>query len=173
MDRYSQRPVRPAQPAQPAAAPHTTEIERPVPRRNGNDTKKKKLLSGIILGLLLIALAAAAWWVSTQRAGLPAYVEQDKYQAVFLQNGEFYFGKVQYVTDMEIKLTDVYYVQKAAATDENDQQAKTNLELIKLGSEVHGPEDMMVINRSQVLYVENLKSDARVVQLIKEQKAKN
>jgi hypothetical protein len=38
--------------------------------------------------------------------------------------------------------------------------------LIKLGNEVHGPEDSMVIERSQVLFFENLKNDGKVVDSI-------
>jgi hypothetical protein len=38
--------------------------------------------------------------------------------------------------------------------------------LTKLGGEIHGPEDLMVINRSQILFVENLKPSGEVSKAI-------
>jgi len=38
---------------------------------------------------------------------------------------------------------------------------------VKLGSEIHGPEDLMIINRAQILFVENLKPSGRVSQAIR------
>jgi ABC-type Zn uptake system ZnuABC Zn-binding protein ZnuA len=40
------------------------------------------------------------------------------------------------------------------------------VQLIKLGSEVHGPEDAMMIAKAQVLFYENLKPDGKVAQSI-------
>ena len=45
--------------------------------------------------------------------------------------------------------------------------------LTKLGGEIHGPEDKMIVNRQQVLFIENLKPDSKVVQLIKDHKLGN
>ncbi|MGE5312415.1 MAG: hypothetical protein ACM3MA_00195 [Acidobacteriota bacterium] len=95
------------------------------------------LIPGVVVVLLL--LAAGAYWWFTNKMGVPSYIDKSKYQAVFLQNGEFYFGKVQAADETTVRLVDVWYVQKAAAAEE---EATTNLELIKLGSEVHGPEDI-------------------------------
>ena len=56
------------------------------------------------------------------------------------------------------------------ASNENQiaAQESTGMQLIKLGEEVHGPEDTMVINRDQMLFFENLKSDGKVTQLIRQ-----
>jgi len=48
-------------------------------------------------------------------------------------------------------------------TDETD---KTKLELVKLGNELHGPEDQMSVNRDQILFIEKLKADSQVVKTI-------
>jgi hypothetical protein len=45
-------------------------------------------------------------------------------------------------------------------------QPEQRLTLIKMGNEIHGPMDSMLINRSQVVLVEDLKNDSRVVQAI-------
>ena len=64
-------------------------------------------------------------------------------------------------------MTDVYYLQsnKPAAAEE---AAQSQPELIKLGSEVHGPEDEMRIRADNVSYWENLKNDSKVTSAIKE-----
>ncbi len=49
----------------------------------------------------------------------------------------------------------------------------TGSQLIKLGEEVHGPEDAMIINRDQVLFYENLKPGGKVSQLIQNYKSGN
>ena len=40
------------------------------------------------------------------------------------------------------------------------------MQLIKLGSEIHGPDDEMIINKDQVLFFENLKTDSTVAKSI-------
>jgi hypothetical protein len=66
----------------------------------------------------------------------------------------------------------VFYLQAKTDTANASNLQKTSpdsnsgVELIKLGNEVHGPEDKMVISHNQVLFYENLKSDGRVTQLI-------
>jgi hypothetical protein len=51
-----------------------------------------------------------------------------------------------------------------------DQSASSNnqqVSLAKLGGELHGPEDVMYVNRDQVLFWENLKDNGKVVTAIK------
>lgn len=91
------------------------------------------------------------------------------WQAVFLTNGQVYFGHLADINDQYIKLTDIYYLQiqkPLQPQPENQTQDQSKLSLIKLGSELHGPTDQMNINREQVLFYEELKSDSRVVQSI-------
>jgi len=40
------------------------------------------------------------------------------------------------------------------------------LQLIKLGKELHGPKDQMVLNRDHILFIEELSSDSKVVKSI-------
>ena len=73
----------------------------------------------------------------------------------------------------EIPLKDIYYLQvgpqqgSGAATASSSQ----SITLVKLGQELHGPVDEMHINRSQILFYEDLKSDGQVVKAIVQDKA--
>ena len=96
-------------------------------------------------------------------------IQQDKYQAIFLdsQDGQVYFGKMGvYNKDMYV-LTDIYYVRVENPIQPQGTEAQQpNISLAKLGSELHGPQDVMYISRDKVLYWENLKDDGQVVTAI-------
>lgn len=129
-------------------------------------------LSGIIIVAVIIFGVAFG---KTMMFGDPiAKVSGSDWQAVFLTNGQVYFGKVKVAGSRSLTLTDIYYLQVVtkplqttqqgtAATADSTQQELT---LIKLGNEIHGPTDRMVINRDQILLTEKLKNDSRVVQAI-------
>lgn len=101
-----------------------------------------------------------------------ALIKSDKYQAVFLdsQDGQVYFGKLGIYNDDLYVLTDIYYVrvENPIQPEGANQQQQANISLAKLGNELHGPEDVMYISRSEVLYWENLKDDGQVVTAITE-----
>lgn len=61
--------------------------------------------------------------------------------------------------------------QRSLSPAQKDQ--KQELALIKLGDELHGPEDEIKINRDNILYIETLKEDGKVVQAIKTRRKRN
>lgn len=119
----------------------------------------------ILIGLFLVSKYTK--WnilnVNKESAGASGW------QAVFLTNGQVYFGQVDRETDDMILLKDIYYLQVAQSPqpDPGGQAAQgNNLSLVKLGNELHGPKDAMKINMAQVLFTEELKSDSKVVDAI-------
>jgi hypothetical protein len=95
-------------------------------------------------------------------------VLKDKYQAVFLNNGQVYFGKVNSINPKTVDLRGIYYLQTNGSTDTTTQAstASTNVSLVKLGCELHAPYDQMLINNDQVIFWENLQDSSQVVQAI-------
>ena len=96
--------------------------------------------------------------------------KKNSYQAVFLTNGQVYFGKLTNVGSAYVTLKDVYYIQSAnapqpAATSSPQPQ----LSLVKLGEEIHGPEAEMQVASDQIVFWENLKDNGKVVEAIKNQ----
>ena len=131
-----------------------------------NRIKRIFISIGIILGVAIIVLAGLFFYRTTTGST----IDSSKYQAVFLNSGAVYFGKLQVVNSNYFKLTDVYYLQ-TQSTDATKQQpaassTSTNLQLTKLGSELQGPTDEMIVNRDQVTFFENLKSDGKLTQSI-------
>ena len=144
--------------------PEATSGPRPRKSRAG-------MIIGLILGIVLLAAGIGGYWFLS-RSQLSTQIDSAKYQAVFLSSGQVYFGKLTAVDSQYLKLSGVFYIQSQqdAASDEDQitTQESTGMQLIKLGEEVHGPEDTMVINRDQMLFFENLKSDGKVTQLIRQ-----
>lgn len=131
--------------------------------------------------VLVVIIIIALWYILGAYTGIPMpgfskIRPTGDWQAVFLDNGQVYFGKIKNVSSREIVLSDIYYLQvvtkplqmtQEGATGSTDQtQTQQELTLIKLGNELHGPTDKMVINRDFILLTETLKNDSRVVQAI-------
>ena len=145
--------------------------QTPSPSR----AKKSKPVRGRALLIAIAALAvAAAIGFFIYRSNSSQLIDSNKYQAVFFENGQVYFGKLEQVDGDYLKLTKVFYLETkdATAAGETDPQKTTSqasqAQLIKLGEEVHGPEDEMIISKDQVLFYENLKSDSKVTAKIDE-----
>lgn len=156
----------------PSGAPRSNvnmpkETNRPqgvVPSRHS--VPLNKLLPWIIGAALLIGMLLGGWYFYQQSS---SYIKSDKYQAVFLTNGQVYFGKLYKLDRERYRLNDIFYLQ--AQSDTNNPQAtaetqSSDVQLVKLGSEVHGPEDEMIIGKEQVLFFENLKKDGKVTESI-------
>ncbi|TAL20734.1 hypothetical protein EPN90_00050 [Patescibacteria group bacterium] len=120
-----------------------------------------------------LAFAAAAFFVLTL-AGLSVKFVDENFPswrpgvyAVFLSNGQVYFGRIKKENNFALTLGDIYYLKlpKPLASQE-ELQAQDDVSLIKLGNELHGPEDRMEISRNQILFVEKLKADSRVTKAI-------
>ncbi len=88
-----------------------------------------------------------------------------EYQAVFLSNGQVFFGKIENAGGTYPLLKDVYYVQTKV---DGETRQPTSI-LIKRGSEWHGP-DLMYINSRQIVVIEPVAANSRVAQLIAEAK---
>lgn len=137
--------------------------------------QKKLLIGGVVLALVLLLLAGLLFSRGMAAGGGQA-PDSNKYQALFLTNGQVYFGKLSNVGDNYVKLTDIYYLQVQQAVQPSDpkkpDEAQPQTSLVKLGEELHGPEDEMLVAREQVLFWENLKDDGKVVKAIKENQSK-
>jgi hypothetical protein len=123
---------------------------------------------------VLLAIGASAWGSLRTRS----LVKTEQFQAVFLDNGQVYFGKLASVNNDYVRLSDIYYLQveqqiQPDQDDPNsqDDDAQPQISLAKLGNELHGPEDEMFILRDKIVFWENLKGEGQVVQAINNFKA--
>jgi hypothetical protein len=124
----------------------------------------------------VIILIAIIWWILYSLEILPAGFTPfvgSTYQSVFLTNGQVYFGHLYWQNHQYSVLRDVYYLQVTQPPQPivAGQTPPTNINIVKLGGELHGPTDEMRINRDTVLFIEDLKPDSKVVSAINQLKA--
>lgn len=104
------------------------------------------------------------------------YVDSGKMQAVFLNGGQVYFGRIASLNNKYVRLGDIYYLrvnQQVQPDQKSGQTAQQDISLVKLGCELHGPQDEMLINREQVIFWENLKDDGQVAKAVDQYKQAN
>lgn len=138
--------------------------------RNG----MKNIWLGIIAVSLLVmaglsAVCVQSWMSRQAQAAFPSEVTQG-YAAVFLTNGQVYFGKIGDVRTSSLALEEIYYLQSDQPQTAAGLDKMQDLKLIKLGNELHGPKDRMIINREHVLFIESLQDESKVSKAIKEYK---
>jgi hypothetical protein len=146
--------------------------------QNNSNGKFGKPMMVVIAAVVVILLVLGGWFAWSKMAG-DAGVKGGQYQAVFLTNGQVYFGKVSDINGSYVKVSDIYYLQVQQSVQPDDKTKtstssdSSQVSLAKLGSELHGPEDTMYVSRQQVLFWENLKNDGKVVQAINSYKQSN
>ena len=105
----------------------------PQPQRSFSTSPKKtsrfpKKLVPIALAVLLLLVGFVAAW---KFFGPDRLINGGQYQAVFLTNGQVYFGKLHQVNGEYYRLTDIYYLQvaddlQAESKDGNKEQPANN-----------------------------------------------
>ena len=85
-------------------------------------------------------------------------------QAIFLTNGQVYFGEIEKQDDRYLVLRGIFYLKTQDQLNANNNERKVSI--IKLGDEAHRPEDRMFISRSQILYYEQMKKDSKINEAI-------
>lgn len=152
------------------AAQHQTSATGHGRKNSTSSMSYMFLVLAASLAILLSAVALFAAYNNSGGNGESKYLNSKEYQAVFLNNGQVYFGKVQTLNSKVVVIDDVFYIE--AQNSSQTTATNNNYTLRKLGtSELHAPEDRMVINRDQVTFWENIKDSGQVVSKIKEYKA--
>jgi len=137
-------------------------------------------LRAMFMILLFSLTVLAICIVSLLYFGNPSeakYLSRKNEQAVFLSNGQVYFGQIKEMTPKYLNMQGIYYLSSQQAQPSNQNSSSnsknTNFSLIKLGCELHGPYDQMIISRDQVIFWENLRDDGQVVKAIKQWQQQN
>lgn len=168
---FSQRAAQQPQPinTQPATPPPHTPSHRSG-RRKRDFVGWLKLSSIVLLFSATILAVALVLYIAIGGPRSEAkYINKNEYQAVFLNGGQVYFGRLNTLNDQFLRINDIYYLRVNQQVQPNQSTQQTNnndVSLVKLGCELHGPTDEMLINRDQVIFWENLKDDGQVAKAI-------
>jgi hypothetical protein len=123
-----------------------------------------RLFTGAAVAILLLLLTALLGLTGCGSTNLDFPTE---YQAVYLDNGQIFFGKLSDSGSSFPILRDVFFVQTQMDRDKKESKHL----LFKRGSiEGHHP-DFMRLNAQHIVVIEPVAPDSRVAQLIREAKA--
>ncbi len=122
-------------------------------------SEKSQLKNLVLVAVIAVGLTVFATIALTEGDDLQSSVvgmaDSSTYQAIQVDTGETYFGKIVDAKSEVIQIEDVFYF-----FDDN----KTKL--VKRGKEAHAPNDMLTINNEHVITAENLSVDSPVLKAI-------
>lgn len=165
------------QPGQTAGPAHTANAVKQ--KGNFNAALRSMRLAQVVLLFLvtiLVVAVVAYIVVGGPKKAESGYVDNNKLQAVFLNGGQVYFGNINDLNGKFLSMSNIYYLrvnQQVQPNQATNTAASNDISLVKLGCELHGPTDNMVINREQVIFWENLKDDGQVAKAVAEYKKAN
>jgi len=130
---------------------------------------REGLIKIIVFILAILTVGATVYFLFFKDKGWfnkPA--EVTAWYAVKLVNGEIFYGQISDTKADPVVIANAYYnYDQTKEKDASSPASETgNLRLVKRGQETHGPAGTMDIVRSQVLFMEPMKSDSKVLQAI-------
>lgn len=131
----------------------------------------KGALVAIALALIVLAILVGMTVFRGGRSGT-GVPDKDKYQVVFLQNGQAYFGHLSGLGSAFVTLSDVYSVDQAnQASPSPGATPGPSLQLVKRSDNaLLKPEDPLRIASDQLITWENVSDDSEVAKAIKKKK---
>lgn len=103
------------------------------------------------------------WWDFAMPSG------GARYQAVFLSNGQTYFGHFIDRLGPYAKIDNAFYIQQIPSQDE---QTPAESKIVRRGTELHQPTAFVLVPKSSILFTEDLRDDSPVAQFMDRELAK-
>lgn len=117
------------------------------------------LAARLVIAVAILALAFVI--VRSWDFVIPSF--GSKYQAVFLANGQTYFGRYLDRLGPYVKVENAFYI----ATQPTAEEGQTpESRLIRRGAELHQPLPFVLIPKTAILFVEDLRPDSQVAQFM-------
>jgi hypothetical protein len=121
----------------------------------------------VALVAFVLLFAVVRWW----DFALPSF-GASRYQAVFLSNGQTYFGRYIDRIGPYVKIEGAYYIQQTPTATEEQPNLPAESKLVRRGTELHQPLPYLLVPKNTILFVEDLRSDSSVAQFIIKDTAK-
>jgi hypothetical protein len=86
-----------------------------------------------------------------------------RYQAVFLANGQTYFGRYLDRIGPYVKVENAFYIATQPTVEEGQTPESR---IIRRGAELHQPLPSVLIPKTSILFVEDLRPDSQVAQFM-------
>lgn len=162
----SNQPASPVSASSPSSSGHSGSHKKSAKLNVGFNGLSVILLFSVTL-LIVAVVAFVSFGGNKQTRAEGKFVDTSKFQAIFLNGGQVYFGKILNLNDKYVRVSNIYYLKVDQKVQPNQgTTSSSDVTLVKLGCELHGPSDQMLINREQVVFWENLKSDGQVAKAV-------
>ncbi len=131
---------------------------------------KVSAVAGIWIAVVLTLLVAVLvkgnfpFHAGAPAARVPSF--DTPFQAVLLDNGQVYYGKLTGLGTTYPEMTDVYYVVNAV----NPTTKKVTHVLVKRGNELHAPTETY-LNARHIIMIENVGTSSQIAKLIRQAKS--
>lgn len=123
----------------------------------------------VVIGLVIVLVFGILYFMIFAGGKKTEEVKMNWY-AVKLVTGEIYYGEIDDTKSDPVVINNVYYnydqIKDGKVNENYSVDESSNLRLVKRGKETHGPAGSMDIVRSQVVYMEPLKEDSKVLTAI-------
>lgn len=173
-----ERQVQPTGQAHQATGPAPVTQGAKVQTKSLGSLRGLRLVQVALLFSITILVVAVVAYLSLGggKKSESSLVDGKKLQAVFLNGGQVYFGNITELNGKFLGMSGIYYLrvnQQVQPNQSTTANSANDISLVKLGCELHGPQDSMVINREQIIFWENLKDDGQVAKAVAEYKKSN
>ena len=130
----------------------------------------EKLVKRIVLILaVLIAIFLIYWLYFNKNENAGSNIDKEKkWYAVKLVDGTEWYGQIGDIASDPVVMDNVYYNYDQMDKNGNNNKQPDSLRLVKRGQETHGPDGSVDVVRAQILYMEPLAVDSKVLKAILE-----
>lgn len=142
-------------------------------KNTGKRIGAAKIFLTLLVVILVLGIVVAGFYFADKKGLLNLKQEGSETSAVFLANGQVYFGKILSKGGSYVIMENVYYLQatKPAETQAKDeagtaQPSKVTMKPLPLTGTVLGPTSRIEINRDNVLYIQRLREDSKMLQAL-------
>lgn len=139
-----------------------------IDRPEKNEIKfNSRLMRLVVFVLVFLIIGFTVYNLVFKNQTIFKKISKDQsWYAVKLVNNEIFYGQIKDTKTDPIIMINVYYNYDQDKNDKKEITESVNLRLVKRGKETHGPAGTMDLVRSQVLFMEPLKNDSKVLQAI-------
>lgn len=132
-----------------------------------NNGKAILVFTILIFVLVLLFVSTFFWQNGTVRNTIQLLKFKNSYQVIFLNNGQAYFGNITEITNKYIILKNPYFIKvQQKQIEDSDQTTQSEIKLLSIKDEFHSPKDYMLIEKSGVLFIEELEDSSQIIDVI-------
>lgn len=148
-----------------------------VKNQNGIEKKiVKRIFLGVFVFMIIVMLDANYKFTSAFRNDIQT---QSKWQAVFLTNEQVYFGHLTQYGLNYWRLDNAHYIKMVKVPvvptisdpkikqEDQQPQFENRTSLVKIGDDIHQPENTLYIPKEQILFWQDLQNASSIAQTLR------